>query len=367
MGGASKKAKPQGSDAPHEGARDWIFHARCYDVVGAHHEYIISKSTLTVEARFLDAHGRTARAQDGEDEGSKKTIALARTKPREKNVMTHGCDWTTHLPPSAAEVLHLEEMDKELKQGGATTKKKHEAAAAEARERALVEDEDQHESRLTLRLPDAEWKTAKLKFSVHERLWNDVTDHSLGHVEVPLSDCCRVDAASFGQPHGLRPKSYTLLRTGMTGDTTHNGTLRVVLWAQPAHHDYPPSLRKLADHWRRFAAAAAALWFLALCRWLRAHHALFVVFPPLALWFYLELPQLLGLALTKILGAAVPGLGLSMGALRLHAQFYSDPAAPPHASREAMLTVGVDDFRLANDPDAGYVHADFVAVRAGQE
>ena len=43
MGGASKKAKPQSNGAPHEGARDWIFHARCYDVVGAHHEYIMTK------------------------------------------------------------------------------------------------------------------------------------------------------------------------------------------------------------------------------------------------------------------------------------------------------------------------------------
>ena len=66
---------------------------------------------------------------------------------------------------------------------------------------------------------------------------------------------------------------------------------------------------------------------------------------------------------TASLARAVPGLGMSLGAVRLHGQFYRDPDAAPGASREAMLSIGVDDFRLANDPTAGYVHTDFVAVK----
>ena len=108
MGG--RKHKRAAAGGPQEAPRDWIFHVRCYDVAGAHHEFIISKSTLAVEARFLDSHGRTVRAADGEDEGAARTIASARTKPRVKNLMTHGCDWTTHVPPREDEVIHLEEM-----------------------------------------------------------------------------------------------------------------------------------------------------------------------------------------------------------------------------------------------------------------
>ena len=60
MGG--RKHKKAATGGPQEAPRDWIFHVRCYDVAGAHHEFIISKSTLAVEARFLDSHGRTVRA-----------------------------------------------------------------------------------------------------------------------------------------------------------------------------------------------------------------------------------------------------------------------------------------------------------------
>lgn len=125
-----------------------------------------------------------------------------------------------------------------------------------------------------------------------------------------------------------------------------NGTLKVEAWLVSRTVELQ-SVPKTP-----FAVGLVALWL----------GARFAVGPwtalPLMLlgvaWFLLELPTLLGTALSKILPAAVPGLNMSVKAVRLYLSLCD--------ATQLLFRVEVDDFKLAHDTSYKFYQPNFVAA-----
>ncbi|KAJ8606632.1 hypothetical protein CTAYLR_008395 [Chrysophaeum taylorii] len=181
-----------------------------------------------------------------------------------------------------------------------------------------------------------------VKFTVYQRLRTDLIDTVvLGTTTIPVSE---ITAGSMVK---AEPVTLALVK----GAGKPNGELAVALWTTKALQkpDIPT--------W--------VLWFkpaLGMCLATTVCAGALLGFPRLAFysalpvalaWAYLELPKLIGTALTKILALAVPGLNMSVSAVRLQASLCGS----------LLVGVDVDDFKLAHDESYEFYHESFVAAK----
>ncbi|KAJ1462401.1 hypothetical protein M885DRAFT_505209 [Pelagophyceae sp. CCMP2097] len=220
---------------------------------------------------------------------------------------------------------------------------------------------------------------ATYRVEVWERLKTDFNRvRRLGYVEVPLSDVPILNM--HGTPASLvrrEPpmKRYDVIRRSLDGTSeTKNGSIFCSIWMAPVLASDERAVFVFLEA-TFLAVYLFALWFTR--RWYRVSWVVAVLLtgwlPFLRL--ILELPQILGVFLTKVLKVAEPGLGLSFGAVRLFA-WVSDierRATSPQdracvaarATRRMTLRVEVDDFAISNpgDDEANYAHEDFVSAK----
>ncbi|KAJ1454594.1 hypothetical protein M885DRAFT_521502 [Pelagophyceae sp. CCMP2097] len=374
--------------------KDYVIYVKVYDVHGAVSSWIRSRSYLTLRA--------TVRAADGAAVG-----AGARSAARVKNRVVHGADFTSWLPgDGAAESSPTADSpaaaaDASPGAAGADgldddADGADDADDAAGDEYSAVDADSEYGTRLRLNARVDELEGHVLHLRVHERLAHGIRFHSLGHAEVSLSQVREIrgakcvsgaaKAAAFVPGRAdvrtlsIFTKSKLTLKNGSCRD---NGTLRVAVWI--ALEETKPNwiFDVAVSNWRTLLAAclvANAVGLRCLLAW-RLVAILRLVAPVCLLWLYLELPGFLGKAVTAVLAAAMPELGLSLGSLSLEARFFAPREAPGPAgscasetgkpaasagarSRDLMVNVRVTDFALANDPDAGYLHENFVAAKS---
>ena len=218
-------------------------------------------------------------------------------------------------------------------------------------------------------------RSAQVKFSVVERAADGQA--ALGTVSIPLANV-PVIKPSYGSGHRKEPaaRRCTLTyRRLLDGHERTNGSVLVAVWMTPL---LPPSTvaRRVSKAVFFFVVAFVLALWLALATKLRGglHEAFLLVAPIPLCMLFLELPQLLGTALTAILKAAVPGLNMHLGAIRLQAWFSDTRRTPTStaqdvaalaagAARRLCLRIEVDDFRIRNPgARAEHSHENFVAA-----
>lgn len=223
---------------------------------------------------------------------------LVKTSARRKNMTTYGADWTCVVPGEAvdANVLRME---------------------------AMLDDDD-----------------VEVKFKVYQRLKTEFTEsHQLGKAVYVMSK----DEISAAQ------KTPKMLKLDIkTASGAKNGTVSAEVWVKQRESELVPVA--IVDSWRYILAGWFFLSYL-LCRKIRCG---WLVLACCFGWLTLEAPGLVGKALTLILDKAVPGLNLSVAAVRL---------ALTIARQQLVLHVEVDDFRLAHDPAFEFSHEDFVRAK----
>lgn len=166
----------------------------------------------------------------------------------------------------------------------------------------------------------------------YERLKTDLVETGLvGHAKLKVEDLSEE----------VKVYELDLKRKGAV-----NGTLKVEAWLVSTKVE----LRSVPKS--PFALGLVALWL-----GLRFAVGIWTALPVMLLgiaWLLLELPTLLGTALSKILPAAVPGLGMSVKAVRLYLSLCD--------ATQLLFRVEVDDFKLAHDTSYKFYQPNFVAA-----
>ncbi|KAJ8600241.1 hypothetical protein CTAYLR_001982 [Chrysophaeum taylorii] len=230
---------------------------------------------------------------------------VTKTSARPKNLTKQGADWTS-------------------------------VVAGEGKDANLIRVESHFMSA-------AQRKGAVVKFVVFERLKTDLNDtHTLGHALVKVTDIVAHSEEKAKE-----------MRLGIEKKGKPNGELRVAAWSpKPLEPVVPPFV---LDFWRPIMVLSLLVSYGVARRLSRMLARGVVVLG--AAWFALEVPMLLGAALTAILAVAVPGLNLSVSAVRFVFSF-----AKKDDRRILQLNLEVEDFALANDPDGKYFHQNFVSA-----
>ena len=208
------------------------------------------------------------------------------------------------------------------------------------------------EGRLTLKVRDCKRSQRSLHLALSRRLATDVVDtETLGNIEVSLKDI-----PVFSQQQPCMTREVTFRRHKKA-----NGTLRVRLWMEPEENSaVVPSMFAAFTPLQvalSFAVALAVLLRLFYFSW---SSSLWLASPIVFCALAMELPTITGRLLTDIIEKAVPGLNLKFGALRFF--LYLVKKEDDRGRRELVFAVDLDDFRLQNDPDAGYFYDDFLSA-----
>lgn len=199
-------------------------------------------------------------------------------------------------------------------------------------------------------------RTGVVQLKIYRRLETDLAEtETLAAGEVRL---CDVPVFPFGK---IPTRAHVQKRqlTVRRKDGTANGTFEFRIWMQPTHFELPMLSRS-----RCMMISIVGVCCLAIL--LRYVGFMLVMIGTMPLGFCVLVacgPTALGKSLTFILARSVPGLNLRFGAIRIFPYISRNRLDHDHAVTEVILTIDIDEVRLANDETAGYAHDDFLSVK----
>jgi len=332
--------------------RDWRIHVEPVELAGIR-SWLLSSALSPLTSRVTLTHLLTVHA--------KVQGKAAKTKAQKMDHSSRGCHFFRasegeHTTTLRLNHNHNNDDDDDFAafaQASAPGRHKQKRTHPRRREKLTVKTK-------------AKRSTTVVQLALTRRLATDVVDaETLGVADISLRDIPVYPFSQRRTPGSCAERVVSFRQRSRSKRPNGNLTLRV--WMQPEHTELPLILVAL---FRAPPLTVASLFAVAVAGCLRLLRvvdrlwvALVFVAPVILCVVGVELPSLTGRLLTEIVAWTCPGLGLKFGAIRFFLYLVrkqDNVQKKTQQPRELVFSVDVDDFRLVNDPSAGYFHDDFV-------